>query len=227
MTWVKVCGLMREPDRDAAVDAGVDALGFIAGVTVDTPREVTLDRATALTAGAPDDVTTVLVTMPADPDEAVERARRVDPDAIQIHGLTPTEIETVVTTLEGPRETEVIAAVDAAADDATLDAYAGAADRLLVDSLDEAGGGGTGDTHDWTRTRQIAASQDVPVILAGGLTPDNVREAVGTVTPFGVDVASGVEASGGVKDHAAIRRFVANATATGGTPAGEREVADP
>jgi len=124
---------------------------------------------------------------------------------------------------------QLVAVVDPEADD--LAAYADPADAVLVDSLDDAGAGGTGETHDWERTRELVASLDVPVILAGGLTPENVAEAVETVRPFAVDTASGVErspsdrdarrgaerndgveSSGGVKDHDAVRAFVANAT---------------
>jgi phosphoribosylanthranilate isomerase len=81
-----------------------------------------------------------------------------------------------------------------------------------VDSIDEDGGGGTGRTHDWEQTRERVADLDTPVVLAGGLTPDNVAEAVATVDPFAVDVATGVERSGGVKDHDAVRAFVRAAT---------------
>jgi phosphoribosylanthranilate isomerase len=89
--------------------------------------------------------------------------------------------------------------------------YADSADAVLVDSVDDAGGGGTGETHDWDRTREFADSVDVPVVLAGGLTPENVGEAVETVEPYGVDTASGVEHEGGLKDHDAVRAFVAAA----------------
>ena len=70
---------------------------------------------------------------------------------------------------------------------------------------------GTGETGDWERARKVVASSRVPVILAGGLTPENVANAVDTVRPFGVDVASGVEERGGRKDHDAMRAFVARA----------------
>ena len=103
-----------------------------------------------------------------------------------------------------------IAAVDAT-DDA-LDEYAGVADALVLDSTDERGAGGTGETHDWARARAVVADLDTPVLLAGGLTPENVSRAVRTVDPFGVDVSSGIEESGGAKDHDALRRFVDRAT---------------
>jgi len=203
---VKICGITTAEDRDAAVAAGADAIGLIAGVTVETPREIGLDDARDLAGGVPPLVTAVLVTMPDDAGTARERVERVRPDAVQVHGLDPDAVGELA---DAPAS--VVAAVDAETDAATLSAYADAADALLVDSVDAEGGGGTGETHDWERTREVADRLDVPVVLAGGLTPDNVGEAVATVAPFGVDVATGVERTGGVKDHDAVRRFVANA----------------
>jgi phosphoribosylanthranilate isomerase len=205
MTRVKICGLTREADVDAAVAAGADAVGLIAGVTVDTPRDVTLDRAATLAESVPPFVTTVLVTMPADAAEARERIAAVEPDAVQLHAADPQLVADL-----GDTAVDVLAVVDPT--DPDIDAYAEAADALLVDSVDAEGGGGTGETHDWERTAAIVDSLSVPVVLAGGLTPENVAEAVATVDPFAVDTASGVESSGGVKDHDAIRAFVDGAT---------------
>ena len=213
-TRVKVCGITTAEDRDVAVAAGADAVGLIAGVTVDTPREIGLDAAADLAGGVPPLVSSVLVTMPEDVETAVERVARGEPDAVQVHGLGPDELVALahaLTAADSPG-TSVIAAVDADADDARLEATADAADALLVDSIDEEGGGGTGRTHDWERTRERVAALDVPVILAGGLTPGNVADAVATVDPFAVDVATGVEREGGLKDHDAVREFVRRAS---------------
>lgn len=205
MTRVKICGLTRERDLDAAVAAGADAVGLIAGVTVDTPREIDLDEASTLADRVPPLVTSVLVTMPDDAATARERIDTVGPDAIQLHAADPGLVADLA---DAPAQ--VIVAVDPT--DPDLDAYAEVADALLVDSVDADGGGGTGETHDWERTRELVADLDVPVILAGGLVPGNVESAVETVRPFGVDVASGVERTGGIKDHDAVRAFVRRAT---------------
>jgi len=103
----------------------------------------------------------------------------------------------------------VIAAVDV--DEDAIEAYAAAASALLVDSTDADGGGGTGRTHDWDRSRELRESIETPLILAGGLTPKNVTEAVETVEPFAVDTASGVEQTGGEKDHDAVEQFTRRA----------------
>lgn len=214
MTRVKICGVTTAADRDAVVEAGADAVGVIHGVPVETPREVDESTAAALVDGVPPLVTSVLVTMPTTVQEAVDRVGAVGPDAVQVHdGLAPAELGA----LRQRIDQQVVAVVDPASD--ALAEYAEQADALVVDSLDADGAGGTGETHDWARTRDIVASLDVPVLLAGGLTPENVDEAVGTVRPFAVDTASGVESGGGEKDHDAVRRFVANATGVTEVPA--------
>ncbi|WP_436909696.1 phosphoribosylanthranilate isomerase [Halosimplex marinum] len=212
-TRVKVCGVTREEDRGAVVAAGADAVGVICDVPVDTPREVDADAAADLLAGVPPLVTGVLVTMPTTVEAAVGLVERVEPDAVQVHGgLSPGELGALSRRLSQ----DLVVAVDAEGDD--IREYAEPADALLVDSVDAAGGGGTGETHDWERTREVVADLDVPVVLAGGLTPENVAAAVETVRPFGVDVATGVERVedgdrvGGEKDHEAVRSFVAATT---------------
>ena len=207
MTRVKICGVTCDADRDAVVRAGTDAVGVIHGVPVDTAREVDEDTAETLVEGVPPFVTSVLVTMPTTVQEAVRRIDRIEPDAVQVHdGLSPAELGALASRITQ----DIISVVEADAPD--IEDYAAHADALLVDSADADGGGGTGETHDWERTRDLVDSLDVPVVLAGGLTPGNVAEAAKTVEPFAVDVASGVETSGGTKDHDAVERFVRNAT---------------
>ncbi|MFB6308504.1 MAG: phosphoribosylanthranilate isomerase [Haloarculaceae archaeon] len=213
MTRVKICGITRTEDLRAAVDSGADAVGVVSGVTVDTPREVDRERAAELVEQVPPFVDSALVTMPESGQKAARQYEAIEPDAVQVHGtLSPTEVGAFSHRVDA----DVIAAVDADDPDEDLQAYAAVADALLVDSTDEAGGGGTGRTHDWERTREIVElvssdETETPVILAGGLTPENVAGAVETVGPYAVDVATGVEREGGLKDHAAVREFVAAA----------------
>ena len=211
MTRVKLCGLARPADVDAAVAAGADAVGFVSDVPVDTPREVAPERVPELAERVPPFVTTVLVTMPETPERAISLAETVSPDVLQIHGgMAVEDLERVAAAVDA----RLVAAVDATAIEEAA-RHADVADALLVDSAGEAGAGGTGRTHDWERTRDLVADLDSPVILAGGLTPENVAEAVETVDPFAVDVSSGVEAEPGAKDHDALRAFVRNATRGG------------
>ena len=201
MTRVKVCGLTTHGDLRTAVGAGADAVGLISDVETDTPREIPPDLAVELARAAPPFVTTVLVTMPATPDAAVDLAGRVQPDVVQVHGdLTVGDLAYLSSNVSG----DVMAAVtpEAAGDLDTV------ADALVVDSLDEAGAGGTGETHDWAATRELVTSLASPIVLAGGLTPDNVAAAVEAVDPYAVDVASGVEARPGRTDPEAVTAFV-------------------
>lgn len=209
MTRVKVCGITREADLQVAVDAGTDAVGVITDVPVDTPREVSPERAAALVDAVPPFVTSVLVTMPTQPEETVDLVRDVNPDVLQIHGeLSAGDLAY----LAAKTDAAIVKTVHAADLDAAH-RYDDLADALLVDSTDESGAGGTGRTHDWDATHQLRDDVRSPVVLAGGLTPDNVAEAIDVVDPFAVDVASGVEATGadataGEKDHDAVRAFV-------------------
>ncbi|MFC7079571.1 phosphoribosylanthranilate isomerase [Halorussus caseinilyticus] len=211
MTRVKICGLTCDEDLRVAVEAGADAVGLLVDVPVDSPREIDPERAAELADAAPPFVTTVLVTMPATPERTVELARTVEPDAVQIHGEVGAGDLAYLT---ASVQAQVLKVVDAA-DPEQARRYDELADGLLVDSVDDDGAGGTGRTHDWERTAELAAELDSPVVLAGGLTPDNVDAAVRAVEPFAVDVASGVEdaaaAGDGRKDPEAVAEFVANA----------------
>lgn len=208
MTRTKICGLTSHGDLEIAVEAGADAIGLTVAVDVDTPREIDVDLAVELADATPPFVATVLVTMPDDLDDTVELVDRIQPDVVQIHGdVTPNSLQTLSGNVRGA----VIKAVSP--DEAR--SYEAVADALLVDSLDETGAGGTGKTHDWDRARELVDELAVPVVLAGGLTPENVSEAVETVRPFAVDVASGVEARPGAKDPEAVASFVRRA---GGLP---------
>ncbi|AZH26229.1 phosphoribosylanthranilate isomerase [Haloplanus aerogenes] len=207
MVRSKICGVTNEADLRAVAESGADAVGIVTEVSVDTPREVAPDRAADLVAAAPPFLSTVLVAMPDSATRAVELAGAVAPDAIQLHGeFDDADIRYV------RRETraDVITAVDAADTD-RVRRYDGVADAILLDSTTDDGAGGTGETHDWDAARALIDDCATPVVLAGGLTPENVADAVRTVDPYAVDVSSGVERSGGEKDHEAVRSFVRNA----------------
>jgi phosphoribosylanthranilate isomerase len=207
MVRSKICGVTTEADLRAVADAGADAVGIVTEVSVDTPREVEPDRAADLIAAAPPFLSTVLVAMPESPARAVELAGALTPDAIQLHGDFDAE---EVRYVRREARTDVITAVDAAGTDRAK-AYDGVADAVLIDSTTESGAGGTGETHDWDAAGDLIAELSTPVVLAGGLTPENVAAAARTADPYAVDVSSGVERTGGRKDHEAVRAFVRNA----------------
>ncbi len=205
MTRVKICGLTHEDDLEQAIAAGADAIGLLVDVPVDSPREISPRRAAELARKAPPFVTTVLVTMPETPEDAVELAHLVEPDAVQVHGMGVGDLAYLASNIDG----NVIRAIDATTENP--ERYDSVADALLLDAGEA---GGTGETHDWERAREFVNALDSPVVLAGGLAPENVSEAVDVVEPFAVDVASGVESTGGRKDHEAVESFVTGAKAT-------------
>ncbi len=207
MARVKICGLTRGADLRAAVDAGADAIGVISETPVDSPREVDPAKAAELLADVPPFVTATLVTMPESAERAVELVRTIGPDALQLHGeWTPDEIRYI----RAETERKVLLAIDAD-DPVRAEEFDAVVDALVIDSTDESGAGGTGETHDWEKTGDLADQLTSPVVLAGGLTAETVAEAVQVADPFAVDVASGVELTDGRKDHNAVARFVANA----------------
>jgi phosphoribosylanthranilate isomerase len=209
MTRTKLCGMTSEADVEGGAAAGTEAVGIICDVPVDTHRKVSPERAATLAAAAPPFVTTVLVTMPDSPEAALDLLESVGTDAVQLHGTL--DRDDVAAVRDGTDATVLVALDADEATATTLDAYDPVADGLLVDTPAGDGGGGTGETHDWDRTRRETADLDSPVILAGGLSPENVAEAIRAVEPFAVDVASGIETAAGSKDSAAMRTFVERA----------------
>jgi len=208
-TRVKICGLTRKEDLEVAIAAGADAVGFIVGVSK-SPRNLTLERAETLLSKVPVFVDSVVVTAPKNIEWLVEVWERLKPSAIQIHGkerLNSSEIrekidvrliKTVYVTEDSLNENSV----------EKLKTF----DAILLDSYSKGQYGGTGKVHDWTLSRQIKETfAPIPVILAGGLKPENVKEAILTVRPYAVDVASGVELEPGIKDHKKVMAFVEKA----------------
>lgn len=197
MTTIKICGLTREEDAALAVSLGVHALGFV--LWPKSPRAIALADASRIVRAWLPLVTSVAVMVNPTEAEAAE-ALRAGFTAVQVHGAAP-EWERIRTLT--PR---AIRAASLAANDTGIDALVADDATLLLDAHDPVRIGGSGQVIDWTRAARVAAAR--PIILAGGLTPANVGEAIRIVRPYGVDVASGVEAAPGVKDATKMRAFV-------------------
>ncbi len=207
---VKICGLTREEDLAVAVAAGADAVGFIVGVP-SSPRNLTLERAEMLLSQVPIFVDSVVVMAPKSIKQLVEVCERLKPSAIQIHGKEQLDSSEIREKIKDTRLIKTVYVTESALNETAIE-DSKMFDALLLDSFSKGQYGGTGKVHDWTLSRQIKeAVAPVPVILAGGLKPENVKEAILTVQPYAVDVASGVELSPGVKDHEKVRTFVENA----------------
>lgn len=195
-TRIKICGLTREADIDAAVQAGADALGFV--MWPGSKRALTPERLAQLSARVPPFVTRVGLFVDQAPDLIANCAPWLD--MLQFHGEEPPE----ACELYGMSWLKALRMRD----DIDLHEQAERYHRsrgLLLDAYRPGVPGGTGDTFDWSR---VPGDLALPIILAGGLTPDNIARAVHQVAPHGVDVSGGVEAGAGCKDHDLIKAFI-------------------
>lgn len=207
---VKICGITREEDLAVAVAAGADAVGFLVGVP-SSPRNLTLERAERLLKQVPVFVDSVVVTVPGSIDSLGKIYNRLRPTAIQIHGEKPFQASVI---REKIRDVRLIKTVYVKTGNVTTAVIedSKAFDAILLDSFTKEQYGGTGVVHDWELSRQIKQTiEPTPLILAGGLKPENVKEAILTVQPYAVDVASGVELRPAVKDPKKVLAFIENA----------------
>jgi phosphoribosylanthranilate isomerase len=198
---LKVCGITRLPDALHAAEQGATALGFV--FWRPSPRYIAPERAAEIIAALPPAITTVGVFV----NEAIDRmttvAAMAGVNVVQLHG---DESPTCADVLALPIFRSMTL-VDA---DQIMASWP-IGTPLLLDAADRERRGGTGMTVDWPRAAGLARQRRV--ILAGGLTPDNVGEAIDMVNPYGVDVSSGVEESPGVKEARKVTRFLENARA--------------
>lgn len=199
-TRVKVCGLTRVQDAALAVAAGADALGV---VLAESPRRVSLEQAEAVLSSVPPFVARVGVFVDADAAFVAQAVERLGLHAVQFHGDEPPEV-----CAAAPAPVIKAVRVGGAADLAAAEAYRGSVAALLLDARVPGARGGTGVAFDWQAVASAVPSW-APVVVAGGLRPDNVGDAIRVLAPYAVDVSSGVEREPGVKDAGAIKEFIA------------------
>ncbi|OGP70354.1 MAG: N-(5'-phosphoribosyl)anthranilate isomerase [Deltaproteobacteria bacterium RBG_13_58_19] len=200
MVSIKICGITNLEDALLAAELGADALGFI--FYPPSPRSIEPDAARDIIAKLPPFVSTVGVFVDEDAALIKELAASVGLDWLQLHGKeTPEYCRTL-----GRRVIKSFRIRDENSL-ASLAAYRGAVQAMLLDTYKKGLVGGTGETFDWDLARR--ARQYGPIILAGGLTPENVAQAIAIAQPQAVDVASGVEAAPGKKDPEKLRAFFA------------------
>jgi phosphoribosylanthranilate isomerase len=200
MLRIKICGITNLEDALLAAALGADALGFI--FYPPSPRSVAPEAAREIIAQLPPFVSTVGVFVDEDAAAVRDLAVRMGLDWVQLHGReTPEYCRSLARrVIKGFRIRDAGSLAD-------LADYRGAAQALLVDTYKQGQVGGTGETFDWRLAQE--AKKYGPIILAGGLTPDNVAQAVAIAQPAAVDVASGVEAAAGKKDPEKLRAFFA------------------
>ena len=216
MIWIKICATTNLDDALASLDAGANALGFI---LTESSRRVTVETAAQIIAALPTSTEKIGVVVNETPEALAKLVSDIGLTGVQLHGDEPAGqlpefrralgLRKIVKTLQAP---ELLDAPD------TLDEYlrnSKSIDGILLDSGSLAARGGTGQTFDWHNALPIVEriKQHVPVVIAGGLSPANVADAIRLFDPCGVDVVSGVELSPGKKDHAKVRAFIAAARA--------------
>lgn len=198
--FVKICGITRPADAIAAVDAGVDAIGL--NFVRTSSRCVGIEVARAILAVVPDQIMTVGIFRNHLAGEVLDITGDLRLAAAQLHGDEPPEVTAAVAA-----GVETVIKVVAAGSRAVRFIDDHAADIIMLDSPDP----GSGVPFEWSLVGDLV--MDHKILLAGGLRPDNVAEAIRRVRPWGVDVASGVEAGTALKDPRAIARFVSEARA--------------
>jgi phosphoribosylanthranilate isomerase len=206
MTKIKICGITNLRDLEIVTNTGVNAFGVIVEIP-SSPRSINREKAKKLIEKSPLFISSVSVIAPESLEEALEICDYIKPDAVQIHkkGFNIREFSE---STSGIRVIKPVSAFDLRSflsESKILD-YC---DAILVDSSTSNQLGGTGKIHDWNMSRRIRETiNPKPMILAGGLSPENVKEAIETVKPYAVDACTGTEGTPGIKDPHKVREFI-------------------
>ena len=202
MVKVKVCGITNPKDASLAAGSGADAIGL---VFAESPRNVSVEEAQEIAAALPAGVLKVGVFVNEGPEEVLRIAREVGLDYAQLHGdETP---ETVTFLREGGVKVMKALRVRDEGSLAAMKSYG--ADLVMLDAWSEKARGGTGERFDWALAKSLKGRGNI--VVSGGLGPENVREAVRLLEPYGVDASSSLEDAPGKKNDERVRRFVSAA----------------
>ncbi len=219
--WVKICGTTRLEDAQLAIDAGADALGF---VFAPSPRQVTTAQVAAITRHLPPEVARFGVFVNPGFEELIAAVEESGLSGVQIHSPSSTALADRIRSRlahAGAAHPSLIGVVHFEQDShvfaQALAAAHRAFDAILIDSRTSTAEGGTGIPFDWQAAQRVLAEGGKPprLIVAGGLNPQNVSDAIQQLRPWGVDVVTGVEAGPGRKDPDTLRAFVKNARSAG------------
>ncbi len=216
MTWVKICGTTNLADAEAAVAAGADALGFI---FAESPRRIAPADARAIIERLPNGVEKIGVFVDEDFERVWQIVDEAGLTAVQLHGHeTPRGVRRMLEfrAVDRPFEPQpkIFKAIPVGGDPHAGSRYVNGGEEMLAGVLLDTGGGrapgGTGVAFDWKKNEEFVfqLGQRFRLILAGGLDPQNVSEAIGTLHPWGVDVVSGVEREPGKTDPEKVKAFV-------------------
>ena len=211
---LKICGIRTHIDLQLCLEAGVDAVGFVVEYPTPVPWNISVSQAKELIAAVPPYTASVLVTT-GSPDTVLSMVEQTRPSVLQLHGdETEDEIRIIV---EKSRHIQVVKAlrvsVSESADvgrivkQASIYVKCGIS-ALLLDSKTDTMPAGTGVPLNWNTARQVVEEIDKPVILAGGISRENVHQAIQIVKPYGIDLISAVETTPGIKDPEKLMTFV-------------------
>jgi phosphoribosylanthranilate isomerase len=202
MVKAKVCGITTPEDALAAASSGADAIGL---VFAESPRKVSVEEAREIAAALPEGVLKFGVFVNEEPEEVLRIAREVGLDYAQLHGdETP---ETVTFLREGGVKVMKALRVRDEGSLAAMEGYG--ADLVMLDAWSEKARGGTGERFDWALAKSLRGRGNI--VVSGGLSPENVREAISFFEPYGVDASSSLEEAPGKKNEERVRRFVSAA----------------
>jgi phosphoribosylanthranilate isomerase len=199
MVFTKVCGITNPGDAREAADAGADAIGLI---FAESPREVNVEEARRISVALPDGVLKVGVFVDAEPEEVLQTAREVGLDLAQLHGDETPETVAAIRGAGLP----VMKALRVRNAEALAEIQSYGADLIMLDAWSARVRGGTGETFDWGLAKSVKGRGNI--VVSGGLTPENVREAIEFFEPYGVDASSSLEEKPGKKSGERVRRFV-------------------
>ena len=218
--YVKLCGIRRSEDALIAAELGADAIGLLVGQRHNSPDFISAAVAREISRTLPPSVEAVLVTHITEVDEIDRLLRQSGIRAVQLHSeITADSIANLRTRFP---DLKVFKSVHVISAESVRypEGFSKVVDGFVLDTINVATDqvGGTGKTHDWSISRKIVERfPDIPIILAGGLNSKNVRSAIESVHPFGVDVNSGTKGSDGFKDARKMREFIREAKRLGAT----------
>ena len=210
MTRIKLCGITSREELALAERYGADAVGFLVGQRHSAPDFVTKETARSLSLSASPFFGTVLVTHLDVPEDIVALAEYVPCSIVQAHSELPPRTLSQLRERLRPRRLVGKVSVDGAEAITRARALSDAVDAIVLDSIDRATDrvGGTGIVHDWAISAAIVQAVHTPIVLAGGLRPENVATAIDRVRPWAVDVNSGIEDDRGQKSEERVRAFI-------------------